>query len=1194
MQMWARAGDGWARAGDGWAMVARAGDGNFIRDEEVSKYLQLAARYRSSSHILSAVADFLDMMNGFTLQEETNTVRLHPELKAEKAAESLCIFAENLCQSDKLIRISTLRILSHYQLLNYEHSPKEEPTQENMKTEVSHTCFADDRGCNVLRLLLSIEDTPVSVTTMERFHFFLSPASDNNPCATVLSLLIRSLQKVPGVIESHSQQLVPLFLKFMGYNLYDLVNGGTFKAQAFKGKEWKNILKEWLTLLKSLRHPKSFYRSQFLKDVLQYRLLDENDAEIQMMVLDCLLNWKDDFLHTSVHHRKAVLWFIAQLDVDELRLFFALLINPLLSTSRGFDGMGVWFLSSSEWSKKEFDSFSVLKYFTRDNAMALSWKKRYAFLQVIEDILGVFGELHVKPYLNLLMGCVVSMLSSCTSIIDSGSSGFPVVETPSSFRDMHERGGGAENQIMTSTAVKQFKELRSLCLKIISWVLNKYDDHEFGCEFWNLFFDSVKPLVNGFKQECASSAKPSSLFSCFLSMSGSYKLVWLLHREKSIVSDIFSILTVPTASEAILSCVLKFVENLLNLDSVCVEALNVIRQMIPVVGSESTTKILNAVSPLLASVSLDVRMSVCDLLAGTDSSLVTVAELVRDLNSTFAMEMGGLDYDGMDRSITGNGVEASKCAKPSSLRALCGEDAEQDFFKNIMHLQVRIFLKNRMESIRDEARAALAACLKELGLEYLQFIVKVLRATLKRGYELHVLGYTLNFILSKFVVNPIGGKLDYCLEELLSVVENDILGDVSEEKEVEKIASKMKETRKLKSFETLKLIAQNKTFKTCAAKLLLHVTTRLQKHLTPKVKSKLEYMLNNIAAGIECNPSVNQSDLFVFLYTLIEDGITYEIGRNKSSSVLNTSKQSGDETISKIITSARLIDSSQSSHLVRVFALGLLHNRLKNIELHKKDEQQFEMLDPFVRLLTECLTSKYDDIISAALRCLAPLVGLHLPALKSQANKIKTSLLVIAHGSINSSPMMQSCLRLLAVLLRNTQITLSEDQWHVLIQCPLFIDLESNPSPVALSLLKAIVMRKLKFHEIYDLVSRVAILMVTSQVESIRKICSKILYAHSAGRETVLEMLHAFVINTAIKLLIGRVSKNLIGPVKGKERDAGLSILELSLPWYSGGEQHVQSAAAQVLGLLVEVTGEDLKEEYINRVLPVMKAFFSR
>ncbi|KAG5541124.1 hypothetical protein RHGRI_021112 [Rhododendron griersonianum] len=423
----------------------------------------------------------------------------------------------------------------------------------------------------------------------------------------------------------------------------------------------------------------------------------------------------------------------------------------------------------------------------------------------------------------------------------------------------------------------------------------------------------------------------------------------------------------------------------------------------------------------------------------------------------------------------------------TSFRALCSEDAELDFFKNIMHLQeskgfvtlyklyqlsqfvidvlvqlpsiihqLSNFLKNRLESIRDEARAALVACLKELGLEYLQFIVKVLSATLKLGYELHLLGYTLNFILSKFVVNPIGGKLDYWLEDLLSVVEIDIFGD---------------------------------------------------KHLTLKVESKLESMLNNIAAGIECNPSVDQSDLFVFLYTLIEDGIAYETGRNKSFSVLNTSKQSGNEVISKIITSGRLVDSSQSSHLIAHRVLDL---------------------------------SKYDDIISDALRYLAPLVGRLLPALKSQADKIRTSLLVIAHGSINISPMMQSCLRLLAVLLHNTQITLSEDQWHVLIQCPLFIDLKHS--------------------------------------------CK---YAHSAGRETVLEMLHAFVIkfpkhildehlNTifmhlvlclandndnnirsmtgaAVKLLIGHVSKNLIP-----------SILEFSLSWYSGGEQQVRSAAAQV------------------------------
>jgi U3 small nucleolar RNA-associated protein 20 len=120
--------------------------------------------------------------------------------------------------------------------------------------------------------------------------------------------------------------------------------------------------------------------------------------------------------------------------------------------------------------------------------------------------------------------------------------------------------------MQTSSDVKQFKALRSLCLKIVSLVLNKYEDHEFGCEFWNLFFASVKHLVDGFKQEGSSSEKPSSLFSCFVAMSRSHRLVSLLSREKNLVPDIFSILSVMSASKAIVSCVLTFVENLLNLD----------------------------------------------------------------------------------------------------------------------------------------------------------------------------------------------------------------------------------------------------------------------------------------------------------------------------------------------------------------------------------------------------------------------------------------------------------------------------------------------------------------------------------------------------------------------------------------------------------------------------------------------------
>ena len=99
----------------------------------------------------------------------------------------------------------------------------------------------------------------------------------------------------------------------------------------------------------------------------------------------------------------------------------------------------------------------------------------------------------------------------------------------------------------------------------------------------------------------------------------------------------------------------KFIDNLLpflgkkaqNSDA-CLEALQVIRDIIPVSRSETSPKILNVVSPLLISAGLDMRLTICDLLgvlAETNPSVLSVTNLISELNMTSVMETGGLDYD---------------------------------------------------------------------------------------------------------------------------------------------------------------------------------------------------------------------------------------------------------------------------------------------------------------------------------------------------------------------------------------------------------------------------------------------------------------------------------------------------------------------------------------------------------------------
>nr|XP_018626916.1 small subunit processome component 20 homolog isoform X2 [Nicotiana tomentosiformis] len=1728
-------------------------------DSIISRILDLSRKHKTCYQVLSPVADILDSVCGSIIQADASTKKYHPVLIASKMVDALGVFAANLSHPDKNMRLSTLRILCHYEHLTDVSSINEQPVEKKMRIDNPETTLMDYHGNNVMHLLLLIEETPLSIATSRKvirliskiqmslsagqiaeeyipavldgiigifhsrfshlwnptldciavllsqyfgllwdryieyldhylsvflgshdeaaqskeeslettnnltgsFRSYVFPVSETASCATIFSLLIQCLQKIPSVAESRSRQIIPLFLKFLGYNIEDLESVELYNPEGCKGKEWKAVLQEWLSLYRLMRNPRSFYLNQFFKEVLLYRILEEDDADLQIKVIDCLLNWKDDFLipydqhlknlinskslreelttwslsresdlvdtrhrvflvpvvirilapkvrklkalasrkHASVHHRKAILGFLAQLDVEELPLFFALLIKPLVSASQVAAAKSARLWTTPETLKHGFDSFSILEHFSRDCINAISWKKRYGFLHVIEDIVAVFDEVHISPFLDLLMGCTVRLLESSTSTLEG----------------TRNEGGLADHdhQVETNIVAKQSKDLRSLCLKIISCILSKYEDHDFSSEFWDLFFTSVKPLVASFKQEGASSEKPSSLFSCFLAMSRSSKLVPLLSREKNLVPDIFSMLAVSTASDAIVSSVLKFVENLLDLDielgnednplrrlllphidvlvcslhrlfvhdgaqkrklvrypgekefnvfkllskhikeplaarkfldillpllskrsndpEICVGTLQIIKHIVEPLGSESSKKIVKSVSPLVISAGLDVRTSICDVLdavAVNDSSVHPAAKLLRELNATSTVELGDLDYDTiiaayekisadffhtvpeehaliilshaihdmssgdlilrqsayrlllsfvefssqvLDRKLKSEQESSGAWVRHilsnfflkhmgtamnkedsiqkvwidllrdmvlklptvedfKSFAVLYSEDPEQDFFNNIVHLQrhrrarallrfknvissgnlskvlinkvfipllfkmlldgqvgkgenirsacleavasitrcmewrlyyallnrcfremtlkpdkqkvllrlissildqfhfsntpsdhdtadsvqdiqttcliesgkvtgvselaeiqmclqkdmlprvqkmliadtdnvnvnislillkllkllpgdimevhlpsiihrVANFLKNRLESIRDEARAALAACLKELGLEYLQFVVKVLRGTLRRGFELHVLGFTLNFLLSKFLINPSSGRLDYCLEDLLSVAVNDILSDVSEEKEVEKIASKMKETRKQKSYDTLKLIAQSITFKTHALKLLAPIIKHLQKQLTPKVKSKLENMLSHIAAGIQCNPSVNQTELFIFGYGLIKDGVTDESPGHAETSTSMESQQKKDGVSSQIAKSDKLVSiDSRYSHLITEFALGVLQNYMKNMKFDKKDEQLLSMLDPFVRLLGECLNSKYENIMSASLRCLSPMVRLPLPSLESQAEKIKNSLLNIAQGSVASSnPLMESCVKLLTVLLRSNKITLSTDQLHMLIQFPLFVDLERNPSFVALSLLKAIVSRKLVVAEIYDIVKRVAELMVTSQVESIRKKCSQILlqflldyhisekrlqqhldfllsnlrYEHSAGREAILEMLHAIIMKfpvsiideqsqtlflhlvvclandhdnrvrsmtgTVIKLLIGRVSSHALQ-----------SILEFSRSWYLGDKPHLWSAAAQVLGLLIEVV-KDGFQKHIDSLLPALR-----
>lgn len=84
------------------------------------------------------------------------------------------------------------------------------------------------------------------------FSFYLATDFDCTPVETMATLLLQSLQRIPDVAESRSRHLIPLFLKFMGYEYDDgsifryLVDKLSYFCSLYLNLEVQSLLMQFL------------------------------------------------------------------------------------------------------------------------------------------------------------------------------------------------------------------------------------------------------------------------------------------------------------------------------------------------------------------------------------------------------------------------------------------------------------------------------------------------------------------------------------------------------------------------------------------------------------------------------------------------------------------------------------------------------------------------------------------------------------------------------------------------------------------------------------------------------------------------------------------------------------------------------------------------------------------------------------
>lgn len=200
-------------------------------------------------------------------------------------------------------------------------------------------------------------------------------------------------------------------------------------------------------------------------------------------------------------------------------------------------------------------------------------------------------------------------------------------------------------------------------------------------------------------------------------------------------------------------------------------------------------------------------------------------------------------------------------------------------------LKVCVLLKNRAQEIRDIARSTLSKIIEDLGVHFLQYVLKELQTTLVRGYQVHVLTFTVYTLLQGLSSKLQVGDLDSCLHIMTEIFNHELFGALAEEKEVKQILSKVMEARRSKSYDSYEILGKF-VGKQQVTKLILPLKEILQNTTSLKLARKVHETLRRIIAGLIVNPDMTADALLLLSYGLVSENLPLLTEKEKSQQPL--------------------------------------------------------------------------------------------------------------------------------------------------------------------------------------------------------------------------------------------------------------------------------------------------------------------
>lgn len=414
------------------------------------------------------------------------------------------------------------------------------------------------------------------------------------------------------------------------------------------------------------------------------------------------------------------------------------------------------------------------------------------------------------------------------------------------------------------------------------------------------------------------------------------------------------------------------------------------------------------------------------------------------------------------------------------------------------------FLKSRMDSVRRVTREILQKIMVALGPSYLGTLLSEMSSLLTKGFQVHVLVYTVHSVLVVMKDMFRAGDVDNCLQSILELCKLDLFGTSAEEKSVSQITARFFEAKSTKSYDMFHIMSQCISEK-CLTDLLLPLKEVLVQSHSHKIVNKVSECLRQVAIGLSENNFVSAESLVIFVYGVTSQSIPELSPELKKEEISETEKQklliqrpdsflipeaprsrSGATNV-KAKTSAQA-----NAHVLIEFGLRLLHILLKKERLKSQYYKQF--LDPMVAVLHDCLKSQHVKRSTQALQCLSWILKMDLPSIKTYGKDLTTSIFSILHKYAVSGiskgdnyDLVAAAFKAVTVLVRDVeQNILSSDQLKALL---LYAEKDMHDyqrQATAFGLLRAILARRFIVSEIPEVMQKVAALSITSEHSHVR------------------------------------------------------------------------------------------------------------